>query len=149
MEHVHYNPPIGTSGFLYVFNVLVFLVALHWDGHYSHISCFKASVDSPQEVEHSSFFWCPIYPHTLGCLREDKASLIGSSQTGTLEKLHQCPARTQRIFFFSEVRVLVYLAHMLRVKFKVRYGIRKEFSIPQRLARVPSAAKSLFSFLSP
>lgn len=100
LEHVHYNPPIGTSGFLYVLYVLVFLVALHWDEHYSHISCFKASVDSPREVEHSSFFWCPIYPHTLGCLREDKASLIGSIQTGTLEKLHQCPARTQRIFFF-------------------------------------------------
>lgn len=36
---------------------------------------------------------------------------------------------------------------MLRVKFKVRYGIRKEFSIPQRLARIPSATNSLFSYL--
>jgi len=43
------------------------------------ISCFKASVDSLQEGEDSTFFWCPIYPHTLGCLKEDKASLIGSS----------------------------------------------------------------------
>lgn len=49
--------------------------------------------------------------------------------------------------FFSEVCVLVYLAHMLRVKFKVRYGIRKEFSISWRLARIPSAANSLLSQL--
>lgn len=40
------------------------------------------------------------------------------------------------------VRVLVYLAPMLRVKFKVRFGIRKEFSIPQRLARIPTADNS-------
>lgn len=49
--------------------------------------------------------------------------------------------------FFSEVLVLVYLAHTLRVKFKVRYGIRKEFSISQRLARIPSATNSLRSQL--